>query len=305
MKRFRIAVLLLMSPMLALAADLSGTWRGNDGGTYYLVQRGNSLNWYGEQNSTNPAWSNVFDGRIRGDRIRGNWTDVPKGRTRGHGKLDLRITASGNILKITRKSGGFGGSQLTRAGYTPPPPTTPRPQVQRPAMPAQPARPPMAQRKPVPMQRMVKEDCISFNPRNAQRKQVNGSWKIVDGSHWMFDFGNNGQEAAQALRIIKHYRMDQSCFVGRPGPSFKYMLRKGNAPSGSLRGEDCIGFNPASLSVEQHGGRWKVVDGSHWLLDFGSKQNEAQQALAIIKKHGFNKSCFVGRPDPSFSYMRR
>lgn len=305
MNQFRIAVLLLMSPILALAADLSGTWHGNDGGTYYLVQRGNSLNWYGEQSSTNPAWSNVFNGRIHGDRIRGNWTDVPKGRTRGHGKLELRITSSGNTLDITRKSGGFGGSTLTRESATAPPPTVQNPAMKRPAMPAQPAQPPMAQARPHRIERMVKEDCVSFNWRNTQRKQVNGNWKLVDGNHWLFDFGNKDQEAAQALRIIKHYRLTNSCFVGRPAPSFKYMLSNGNAPSGALRGEDCIGFNPASISVEQHGGSWKIVDGSHWLFDFGSKQAEAQQSLAIIKKHRFNESCYVGRPDPSFTYMRR
>jgi len=41
------------------------------------------------------------------------------------------------------------------------------------------------------------------------------------------------------------------------------------------------------------------------MFDFGSKKAEADKALAIIKKYGFNKSCFVGRPDPSFQYMRK
>ena len=52
-------------------------------------------------------------------------------------------------------------------------------------------------------------------------------------------------------------------------------------------------------------GRWKIVDGDHWMFDFGNKQKEANQALAIIKKHGFTRSCFVGRPGPSFKYMRK
>jgi len=152
---------------------------------------------------------------------------------------------------------------------------------------------------------VAKEDCVSFNPRTATVQRIGRSWKIVDGSHWMFDFGTKRTEAEQALRIIKRYGMDQSCFVGRPDPSFQYMLISGNAPKGSFPGEDCVSFNPRGARVKDINGRWKIVDGSHWMFDFGSNEAEARQALAIIKKYGFKYSCFVGRPDASFQYLRR
>jgi hypothetical protein len=150
----------------------------------------------------------------------------------------------------------------------------------------------------------IKEDCVSFDPRTAEVKQINGRWKIVDGSHWLFDFGSKGDEAKKALAIIKHYRMNQSCFVGRPDPSFQYMLVSGRAPRGSYPGEDCVSFNPRTAEVKQINGRWKIVDGSHWMFDFENKRDEAELALRIIKKYGFTRSCFVGRPDPSFTYLR-
>ncbi|MBA7691829.1 hypothetical protein ES703_100384 [subsurface metagenome] len=150
----------------------------------------------------------------------------------------------------------------------------------------------------------VKEDCVSFNPRTAEVKQINGRWKIVDGDHWLFDFGKKRDEAKLALAIIKHYRMNQSCFVGRPDPSFQYMLVSGRAPQGSYPGEDCVSFNPRTTEVKQINGRWKIVDGSHMMFDFGNKRDEAERALRIIKKYGFTRSCFVGRPDPSFTYLR-
>lgn len=152
---------------------------------------------------------------------------------------------------------------------------------------------------------IIQEDCIGFNPNNVKVQNINGSWKIVDGSHWMFDFGSKRNEALAALRVIRHYRMNQSCFVGRPDPSFQYMLVSGQAPQGGLPGEDCVSFNPNNVKVKNVNGSWKIVDGNHWMFDFGSKKAEADQALAIIKKYGFNKSCFVGRPDPSFQYMRK
>jgi len=151
----------------------------------------------------------------------------------------------------------------------------------------------------------VKEDCISFNPNNARVVRVQGRWKIAEEDHWLFDFRNKKNEADQSLRIIKRYRMNQSCFVGRPDPSLQYMLISGRAPVGKLSGEDCVSFNPGTTEVKNVNGRWKIVDGSHWIFDFEGDEEEARQMFGIIKKHGFNKSCFVGRPDPDFQYLRR
>lgn len=76
--------------------------------------------------------------------------------------------------------------------------------------------------RPAPMPRpALREDCVSFEPATAV-SNIDGRWKIVDGSHWLFDFGD---KRVEALKIIKYFRMDSSCFVGRPDVSFKY-LRK-------------------------------------------------------------------------------
>jgi hypothetical protein len=150
-----------------------------------------------------------------------------------------------------------------------------------------------------------KEDCISFNPATTTAQQIQGSWKVVDGSNWLFDFGTNAGDAKKALAIIQKYRMNQSCFVGRPNPSFQYMLVSGNAPVGALGGEDCISFNPATTTVQQIQGSWKIVDGNHWMFDFGANKAEADQSLAIIKKYGFTHSCFVGRTGAKFTYLRK
>ncbi|HYM61909.1 MAG TPA: hypothetical protein VEZ11_13580, partial [Thermoanaerobaculia bacterium] len=104
---------------------------------------------------------------------------------------------------------------------------------------------------------------------------------------------------------IKHYQANQSCFVCRPRPSFQYLLVNGNAPVGAVAGEDCLGFNINTIEVKLVGGRWKIVDGNHWMYDFGSNEAEARQAFAIIKKHGFTHSCYVGRPGPSLEYLRK
>ncbi len=150
-----------------------------------------------------------------------------------------------------------------------------------------------------------RHDFIPFNPQRARVIQAGGRWKIdVDGT-WLLDFGSSQSEANQALRIIQHYGFNMQCFVGRPDPSMEFYLVNGQAPQGAMAGEDAIGFNPANVEVRQVSGQWKIVDGNHWVLDFGTAQNEARQALSYILRYQFRFICFVGRPGPSMTYLRR
>lgn len=151
----------------------------------------------------------------------------------------------------------------------------------------------------------VEEECVSFDYRKARVQKISGCWKIVVGSMWLKDFGGSEKEAREALRIIKHYRMNKQCFVGRPGLSMEYYLVNNSAPTGSLQGEDCVSPNPANIQAKKIKGRWKIVEGSHWIMDFGAKASEAKKAFKIIRKDGFRHFLFVGRPNPSMTYFRR
>lgn len=151
----------------------------------------------------------------------------------------------------------------------------------------------------------IQEDCISFDYLRAEVQNVGGRWKIVVGNMWLLDFGTNEEEATEALRIITHYRMNQQCFVGRPDPSMEYYLADGQAPAGSLEGEDSISFDPDRIEVQNIGGGWKIVEGNNIIMDFGTGEDEAWTAFGAIKKYGFNHICFVGHPDPSMTYFRR
>jgi hypothetical protein len=67
--------------------------------------------------------------------------------------------------------------------------------------------------------------------------------------------------------------------------------------------EDCIHFDPNQASVKNMEGRWKVVVGNMWMLDFGNSQANAQKAVDIIKYYGFTDQCFVGRPNAPMMYF--
>jgi hypothetical protein len=148
-------------------------------------------------------------------------------------------------------------------------------------------------------------DFIPFNHAAAKVIQASGRWKIQVDNMWLLDFGSSKAEAQQALKIIKHYKMNTQCFVGRPGPSMEFYLDNGQATSGAMAGEDAISFNPANLQARYVSGRWKVVDGSSWILDFDQSEEEARQALSYILRYGFRFLCFVGRPGPSMTYFRK
>ncbi|MCC5988254.1 MAG: hypothetical protein JJT95_11275 [Pararhodobacter sp.] len=151
------------------------------------------------------------------------------------------------------------------------------------------------------------EDCLALNPAQVQAAQEGGSWKLVQGSRWLFDFGSDAdseEQANMAHRVVQHYGIDQSCFVGRPNPPMNYLLSGRSAPQGSIPGEDCIGFNAGSLEVRADGSRWLMTDGNSRMVMFDDAA-EAHLSLFLVQYYGFTHQCFVGRPNPPLRYWRR
>jgi hypothetical protein len=96
-----------------VSSNLTGRWKGNDGGRYFLHQVGHELWWYGMSGDSGASWTNVFQGRIEGNMVRGRWADVPHGRVLGHGDMHLQVL-SPNHLQATHRTGGFSGSEWSR-----------------------------------------------------------------------------------------------------------------------------------------------------------------------------------------------
>jgi len=148
-------------------------------------------------------------------------------------------------------------------------------------------------------------DCIPFSHSNAKVENARGRWKITSNRMWLLDFDNSKTEADKALKVIKHYNLNSQCFIGRPNASLSYFLTDGQAPSGRMKGEDSIKFDRDKIEVKRVGGRWKIIEDNHWILDFNQSQEEARQALSKILEHEFTHICFVGRPNASMTYFRK
>ncbi|MBD2494078.1 hypothetical protein [Nostoc sp. FACHB-280] len=94
--------------------DLNGIWRANDGGTYYVRQIGNDVWWVGMSSDNGKTWTNVFKGVKKGNTVTGQWADVPRGRIKSGGILNLTVKVTNqSVSEFTRSavSGGFGGSR--------------------------------------------------------------------------------------------------------------------------------------------------------------------------------------------------
>ena len=94
----------------------TGTWKGNDGATYYIRQIGSSVYWTGLSGTPNAptfgsSFTNVFSGTwYSNGTIRGKWADVPRGQILGSGTLILRVQSPCQLTKISESGSGFGGS---------------------------------------------------------------------------------------------------------------------------------------------------------------------------------------------------
>lgn len=151
------------------------------------------------------------------------------------------------------------------------------------------------------------EDCVPFDPDRVRVEDAAGRFLLVDGSHSLFSFQRRS-EADRALEVIRRYRTDRSCFIGRPQPSLSYLLVRGRSPLGVLEGESCARLNPGTIEVLAAGGGFRLTDGSPRPLPIGvfPSREEAERAREIVRTHRFTHLCGVGKPPrPAFTYFRR
>ena len=104
--------------------ELTGAWRGSEGGVYYIRQVGDCVWWFGtEIEDIEPGltgqhgFANVASGRMVGTQIDVEWADLPMGNILGGGGLTLVYDEGNDQLTITEQRGDwqpFGARTLTR-----------------------------------------------------------------------------------------------------------------------------------------------------------------------------------------------
>jgi hypothetical protein len=149
-------------------------------------------------------------------------------------------------------------------------------------------------------------DRVPFDWRQVQIRKHKQDWKLASGSYTLADFGPNERDARQALNAVQHYRFTEHCLIGRTTPSFAYFLVNGQEPRGLIFGVSDTPFEWELLSVRQLGGAFVISDGIRVLLNFGDKDDDAKQALQVIRRYQFDHLCHIGSPGtPGMTFLVR
>jgi murein DD-endopeptidase MepM/ murein hydrolase activator NlpD len=148
------------------------------------------------------------------------------------------------------------------------------------------------------------EDCISFNAATVTIRKSANVWQVIGGVSALFSAPRES-EARRIVSTLQHYGANRVCYVGRPQPSFEYLLTADGSPVGTFSREDCLSFNSSDIElIKLDDGTYQLVEGSHQMFQFPDLL-EAANAYSRIMKYRFRQTCFVGRPGPSLRYQRR
>ncbi|MGB9370126.1 MAG: hypothetical protein WCE79_29370 [Xanthobacteraceae bacterium] len=89
--------------------SMTGVWNSNDGGKYFVRQRGSKVWWVGVSGDNGKTFINVFRGDRNKTIVTGTWADVVG---TGRGTLTLKVNDDVKAGGWERIDGsGFGGSR--------------------------------------------------------------------------------------------------------------------------------------------------------------------------------------------------
>ena len=172
---------------------------------------------------------------------------------------------------------------------------------------------------------IVEDNCISISNIMVV-KNYDSIWELRNEEEEHLFYFPNFKEAEKTKIVLEHYQVRFLCNCGegyytnslgeenRNSLFMQYQLSSdntgiGNKEMNSYRNssEDGLPFNPEKLVAKKSlDGNWYLIEKpGHSMFGFGKNEEECVKALGVIKKYGFNQSCFVGRANPSFSYLKR
>jgi hypothetical protein len=145
---------------------------------------------------------------------------------------------------------------------------------------------------------LTKFDCHDLELRHDGDR-----WQLRGGTAFVKDLGTSENDAREAQRIIRELRLTQHGSIGSPQPVIEYWLADGQPPQGFPARYRLSSFDLKSLQVVQMEGHWCLRDARQLLFNFGPREQDAQQALAMLKRYQFNRVGYVGAANPVMMYF--
>jgi len=142
------------------------------------------------------------------------------------------------------------------------------------------------------------EQRLPIDPARIRLQRQNQSWQLVAADRLLHDFGDDRDAAEEALRLIRGLRPTEWVRIGEPRSIVEYGLVNGEAPQWNILPKVWQPIDLQSLRMESIRGTWVVRDQDSILLNVGRHQADAEQAVAVARRYGFNRLAYIGFPTP-------
>lgn len=196
--------------------------------------------------------------------------------------------------------------------FPPPRPQTPPMPMVRPMAPPRPVEPGPtvlpdgtvlpAARVETPLPR--NEVKFAIDPVLLTAKKVNNVWQIWMGPQPVRTVGPDETGARDIVRLLQDQRPTDWVAIGSPRPVVEYGLVNGRACAGTGLPRGAVPIDLRSVRLDALKGVWCIRDDSNILFNFGLNKADAEQALAVIRKYGFNRIGVLGdAAAPAMTYF--
>jgi hypothetical protein len=195
----------------------------------------------------------------------------------------------------------------------------------------QPPTNPIAQPQEIPLPQP--ENKVAIKAGDVSLKRVQGGWQLWAGQKVLRDFGDRETDARDALNVYRDLRPTEWVTIGTGTPVVEYALVNGRPPGAAGlpvaqdSGDPMSGVGNAggfatgpvvtgagakfvypidtrTVRVEAIKGAWCLRDDFNIHLNFGPVKADADQALAVVQRYGFNRIGVVGpAASPAMRYF--
>jgi len=134
-------------------------------------------------------------------------------------------------------------------------------------------------------------------------------WEVLSDRTVLRDFGTDEAAATEFAKVLRDLRPTQWGSIGTGRTIVEYALVKDHSTSPERAAKPAfspktfVAIDPATVRVESLRGVWVLRDDANILLNFGKASEDAEQALNVIKKYGFNRLGQIGPVSGGVTYF--
>ena len=125
-------------------------------------------------------------------------------------------------------------------------------------------------------------------------KKINGVWQIWSGPRPIRNLGTDETGAKDIVRLMHDQHPTEWVSIGSPRSIVEYGLIDGKPLSVAGLPRVVVPIDLRSVRIEPIKGVWCLKDNGNILFNFGLNKGDADQALAVVRKYGFNRIGMLG-----------